>query len=44
MKVSSGSAAPSLAPPELKFKSYYFIDTMLRHTLSVSDGSKFQKY
>lgn len=42
MKVSSGSSAPTPAPAELKFKSFYHNDTMLKHTLSVSDGSKFQ--
>jgi hypothetical protein len=42
MKVSSGSSAPPPVPASLKFKSYYLNSTNLKHSLSVSDGSKFQ--
>ena len=42
MKVSSGSSAPPPVPASLKFKSYYLNSTTLKHSLSVSDGSKFQ--
>jgi hypothetical protein len=41
MKISSGSSAPAPTPGELKFKSFYHNDTMMRHTLSVSNGAKF---